>query len=327
MVNIISDERRRNFFIVDNEIIRDLGAQLGPFAGWVYMALLYHADGKTRKAFPSLSRLAKETGMSRRKVVDCIAKLEQLGLIRVQHVTSQTGGHAANHYYICDLAVTGSYEPPQAELPDESDGAPRALPSASPAPPSAPHALPLVHDVHSNNTNLNKTQEQDSVAPNGATSGASPSPERQPRPRDGLFDALAQKLYAIPPGNAVAKDTAQRIGRAKKCLLTTYPDLSADEFLAACAHWQRKNRQRDGAPLNLPRDSAKLVAMIGAYRASITPASTTQCTVDSDPPELPIETPDFRVFGRDWQFLGMYKSLAASGEYDRLKREGLLLHD
>lgn len=43
-----------------------------------------------------------------------------------------------------------------------------------------------------------------------------------------------------------------------------------------------------------------------------------------EPPPVPIVPKDFKVFFKTGQFAGMYQDMVASGEYDRLKAEGLI---
>jgi DNA-binding transcriptional MocR family regulator len=56
-------------------------AKMGPGAYTVYSAIKYHTNFNTGQAFPSLETIAELSGVSRRKVVDELKVLEDLGYI------------------------------------------------------------------------------------------------------------------------------------------------------------------------------------------------------------------------------------------------------
>ena len=145
------------------------------------------------------------------------------------------------------------------------------------------------------------------------------------RQRNPLFDALALRLFSLGEDKAVDGDTAKWIGKLRKGVLASYPDLTADEFNAACDRWQKKNRDHDSTPLSLPRKNPALAAVVGEYRAWVAacPPAPNGHT-EPEAPAAPIETADFRVFFATGQFAGMYKALVASGDYERMKAEGLI---
>ena len=97
----LRDGRRNYHFWVDDAIFDVYGPQLGPFAGWVYCYLARRAKEGT--AFPSLTRIARDTGISRRSVVDTIKHLENLGLITKATRTTTSGDHTSNLYTLLDM--------------------------------------------------------------------------------------------------------------------------------------------------------------------------------------------------------------------------------
>jgi hypothetical protein len=78
----VKDGRTPPFVWFPNEVMRDYGAQIGPHAGWVYMALLTHAN-KESVCWPAHETLATMTGMSLAQVKVSLKKLQRLGLISI----------------------------------------------------------------------------------------------------------------------------------------------------------------------------------------------------------------------------------------------------
>ena len=80
---------------------------LKPATKIVLYWLADHHNGETGKCFPSISRLAELSEMSRRSVEGHLETLEQLGLITRINQFRETGGKSANSYI---LELTGTYE-------------------------------------------------------------------------------------------------------------------------------------------------------------------------------------------------------------------------
>lgn len=78
----LKDGRKQPFSWFPNELMRDYGAELGPYAGWVYMALLTHAN-KEASCWPAHETLATMTGVSIPEVKRSLQKLQRLGLIDI----------------------------------------------------------------------------------------------------------------------------------------------------------------------------------------------------------------------------------------------------
>lgn len=115
-------DRRPGFLRVYNDLYDKFGSTLGPYGLAVYVALCRYADEES-ECFPSYGTIASGTGMSRRKVIYEIKRMELLGLIDVQR-----NQHTSNVFVLLDTSAL------HAPLP----GAPHAPPSAHHAPKQDP---------------------------------------------------------------------------------------------------------------------------------------------------------------------------------------------
>lgn len=129
----LQDDRRRPFYMIDNDIIDKYGAQIGAYGVAVYNLLARYASNQDKKAFPSYQTIANKLGMSRRKVIETIALLIDAGLIHKDQRFDEVGDAASNTYTLADLG---------------GGSAPHAPPSAQSAPPSAPETPQVVHHMH-----------------------------------------------------------------------------------------------------------------------------------------------------------------------------------
>lgn len=116
-------DRRPGYLKVYNDLFDRFGPTLGPYGLAAYMALCRHADNETSECFPSYGTIARETGMSRRKAIYEVQRMEQLGIIEVER-----NHHTSNVFILLDTSAQ------PAPLP----GAPHAPPSAQPAPKQSP---------------------------------------------------------------------------------------------------------------------------------------------------------------------------------------------
>ena len=73
--------------------------QNDPLAKFVLIALVAHDKPNGRGVFPSMDRLVGMTGLSRRTVIDALARLECSGLI-AREKTRRRGRQASNRYTI-----------------------------------------------------------------------------------------------------------------------------------------------------------------------------------------------------------------------------------
>jgi DNA-binding MarR family transcriptional regulator len=138
----IRDSRNTGWFWIDTRVLKEHGADLGPHALAIYMALAAHADNNTSKCFPGVSTLAESAGMSTRQARKALRKLEEIGLIH-----TQTRPGRSSVYTLLSVSSDGQGAPrPSAGDPD--------TPARGAAPP-AQHADPPRHDMPTNYTHSN----------------------------------------------------------------------------------------------------------------------------------------------------------------------------
>jgi hypothetical protein len=160
------DKRKRGWFWIHNLVVDEWGAQLGPLALACYMALVRHANADA-ESWPSKRTLAEEIGASKRAVSYAIARLSEFELIDVTYRTDPAGDPTSNLYLILEPLTRTQYEARQAERSGQKASPPTDAsnandPSAAPkedllvpgelvqlgSPLGAPHALPVVQEVH-----------------------------------------------------------------------------------------------------------------------------------------------------------------------------------
>jgi hypothetical protein len=151
-MDALRDGRRRNWFWESNAAFDDGHvARMGVNAWAVRCALNRHADDRGL-AFPSISLLQKETGLSRHAVINGIKALTTRGCEKCgsKYLTIETiggPGRGSNRYLVNDLCHC---------VPASAPDAPGVVHGAHQ--PSAQHAPDVVHGAHSKNTHKKKTQ-------------------------------------------------------------------------------------------------------------------------------------------------------------------------
>lgn len=115
---IVRDNRGPKYLKVYNDFYDTFGAELGPYGLAVYVALCRYIDVDNSDCNPSYNTIAKGTGMSRRKVIYEIQKMERLRIITVER-----NHHTSNVFILLDTSAQHA-----------------PLPSAQHAPPSARRA-------------------------------------------------------------------------------------------------------------------------------------------------------------------------------------------
>lgn len=68
----------------------------------LFIHLKMYAD-KDGKSFPSLATLAKVSGMSKRKVQQCLDSMRVKGVLKIEHREDDVKGHKSNLYTIYDV--------------------------------------------------------------------------------------------------------------------------------------------------------------------------------------------------------------------------------
>lgn len=117
----LQDRRDPGFFMIDYEIIDIYGAQLGVYGIAVYNVISRYANRNGENAFPSHQTIADKIGASKRKVAECIETMIELGILTKQQRKTETGALTSNTYTLLPIKNTT---------------------------PIAPHAQPLLHNVH-----------------------------------------------------------------------------------------------------------------------------------------------------------------------------------
>jgi DNA-binding MarR family transcriptional regulator len=97
----LTDKRRYNFFIIDNEVADN--ADLTPYEFRVYAQIVRYA-GNERTAWPGHKKLAETCNMSRSTVIRAITTLEEKGLLGVER--NSTSG-SVNTYYVRHVSKGG----------------------------------------------------------------------------------------------------------------------------------------------------------------------------------------------------------------------------
>jgi hypothetical protein len=174
----VRDNRGGNWFWLHNAIMDTYGAQLGPYAGWAYVALCRHSNTE-QTAWVSHRKMAEETGISDRKLRDELKRLEVLGLISIEQRLDDRG-QQSNIYTLLDpLAHSAIPSAQQANPPGTVDQLPR-------------HVTPTMKK-----TQLTRSMEQEEVIATNPTtkkwvttsSGANPSSQS-----DNIQDDLWQTV-------------------------------------------------------------------------------------------------------------------------------------
>lgn len=99
---------QRKFTLVYNDFLEsDL---LNHYEKSVFIALKKYADNDTMRAFPSLNRLHKITGISLSQVRRSIDHMKELGVISVEHRIDEDKGHQSNLYTLYDYAEIWSVD-------------------------------------------------------------------------------------------------------------------------------------------------------------------------------------------------------------------------
>lgn len=107
MADKLTDERRRGFFIIDNEVIDNHIKDIGIYGLAVY-SLLVRMAGSKDDSFPSYKTMADKLGISKRQAIDSVQKLVDAGLVSKASRMDTVGDRTSNQYKICDVKVGGS---------------------------------------------------------------------------------------------------------------------------------------------------------------------------------------------------------------------------
>lgn len=92
----IKDDRERDFYIAQRDLVRRAGKFIGPYGCAVYNSLLSHAD-EDKECWPGLSTIAEEFGMSKMQAIRSINLLTKYRMVRVSREKGKP-----NKYHLMD---------------------------------------------------------------------------------------------------------------------------------------------------------------------------------------------------------------------------------
>lgn len=75
-------DKRKGMFLVDNAVLNGYGKGLGATGIAFYVTLCRYANNQSQKCFPSITTIARETGMDRKTIIAAANKAVGLGLIK-----------------------------------------------------------------------------------------------------------------------------------------------------------------------------------------------------------------------------------------------------
>lgn len=101
--DIIRDERRRNFYVIDNDIIDKYGEKIGVYGIAMYSLIARYANQNGESAFPSYRTITRKLCISRPKAIETINLLVSLNLITKEKRYDSAGDSTSNLYALVDL--------------------------------------------------------------------------------------------------------------------------------------------------------------------------------------------------------------------------------
>jgi predicted transcriptional regulator len=151
LADVIQLGSRRNFFIVDNGIF-DERLNLDPLDKLVYICLLRYANNSSREAYPGQETIAKNVGISRKRVNIAVKVLEEKGLIKKEQRFDKKGGQKSNNYIVYD-----ANEVIHRVYPENTGGVSQSHRGCNPGLQKG------VSQSHTNNTYLKILKEEESL--------------------------------------------------------------------------------------------------------------------------------------------------------------------
>lgn len=101
----VRDNRKKEWFWLDNEYLNGYARILGASCTVVYLSLCRHADNNTQSCYPSMKLIAEENGISERTVIRAIKILEEWGIVRVVRRKNDKGTQEVNIYTLTAKTV------------------------------------------------------------------------------------------------------------------------------------------------------------------------------------------------------------------------------
>lgn len=98
MKNILKN-KRKNYFIIDNDYVKLYARHLGTVTTAVYTSLQMFADHLTRRSWPSMETIAEQHGLERHAVSRALTKLEEYNIIRTERAIDRKKRKRKNNVY------------------------------------------------------------------------------------------------------------------------------------------------------------------------------------------------------------------------------------
>ena len=156
----IRDNRKKEWFWLDNEYLNGYAKHLGVSCTAVYISLCRHADNTTQQCFPSMKLIAEENGISDDTVMRAVKRLEEWGIVLVTRQKKEDGTQMNNVYTL--TAKTEWKEKPTRNLRYGADPQKEIKPTRK---NSQSRPAPLgYNNTHINNTHINNSDEESSRA-------------------------------------------------------------------------------------------------------------------------------------------------------------------
>lgn len=160
-MNLLKDNRDKNWFMVENDLIDNINLTI--YEKMVYMVLVRHANEES-SCFPSITTIAKKTGCSRPTAIKALNSLEKLGLIKkVVRTIQGRKENDSNLYYVMSIGGSkGDLPPSKPVLPPKEENVSKVVNEVDHVVnevnyPSKGDLPQVVNDVDCNNTNINNT--------------------------------------------------------------------------------------------------------------------------------------------------------------------------
>lgn len=195
-----------SFTAIPNDVIKMCPA-LGADGMTIFVYLRYRTNSESGVAFPSMDTIQEDTGVTRKRIVKAIRQMEDLKLMTRQKRFGQS------------TIYTLKRPPVEPTISISADVALMGKGTAI----SAASAPSVVQGVHTIKTDLNKTD----------LNKTDPGADKAPRPRDLIFEAIAQVTHTDP------QTAGPSIGKIKSILLKASPPYTPEEVYEFGRQWPK----------------------------------------------------------------------------------------
>lgn len=185
---IVKDQRLDHWYKVDNALILQYGAIIGPYGIAVYNVLALHANHETHEAYPSYQTIAELVGCSRRKVIQTLELLESHNIVRGEGRMKNDGSPNSNVWVLVDKSLWGSGNKSNRLLHEVVNDMHY---------PSESDALPVVNDMHQGSAGY--APKQESMNKTNITRERKPSQKKQPKQpaKSSLSESDRERLNTV----------------------------------------------------------------------------------------------------------------------------------